>query len=385
MTPEIGGEVAPGFEPVRDAFAANLAAGLEVGAGVCVHVGGEKVVDVWGGAFERDGSGTYDGDTIQVVYSTTKGAPSVCVAMLVDRGVLDYDANVADYWPEFAAAGKADITVAQLMSHQAGLPVTDVVQPLEEILQWDPVVEALAAQAPMWEPGTAFGYHGITYGYLAGELVRRVTGLSFGQFFAADLAAPLGLDFWIGLPEAEEHRLTPMIPPPRPTPEEAAILAETMGPGTLGARAVMLNDAFLGAHGQMTWNTRAVHAAEVPAANGITNARSLSRMYAACIGEVDGVRLLSPEVVDRARTRLTFGLDRCLVTEMAFGLGFMAYGPLSLMGGPGSFGHAGAGGSLGFASPATGVAFGYAMNKMEASLVGDRRVEALTAAVQSCL
>jgi len=176
-----------------------------------------------------------------------------------------------------------------------------------------------------------------------------------------------------------------MIPPPRPTPEEAAILAETMGPGTLGGRALMLNDAFLGANGQMTWNTRAVHAAEVPAGNGITNARSLSRMYAACIGEVDGVRLLTPEVVERVSTRLTFGVDRCLAKEMAFGLGFFVPGPERDLGGPGSFGHAGAGGSLGFANPRTGVAFGYVMNKMNANLEGDPRVEALTAAVRSCL
>src|SRR5829696_1649069 len=298
MTPEIGGDVAPGFEPVRDVFAASLAAGGDVGASLCVHVGGEKVVDVWGGAFNRDGSGTYGPDTLQLVYSTTKGMTAVCIGILVDRGVLHYDAAVATYWPEFAAAGKGDITVAQLMSHQAGLPVTEVTQALEDILRWDPVVEALAAQAPMWEPGTAFGYHAITYGYLAGELVRRTDGRSIGRFLADEVAKPLGLDMWIGLPESEEHRVSPMIPPPRLTPEEAAILAETMGPGTLGGRALMLNDAFLGANGQMTWNTRAVHAAEVPAGNGITNARSLSRMYAACIGEVDGVRLLTPEVVE---------------------------------------------------------------------------------------
>jgi len=385
MTPEIGGDVAPGFEPVRDVLAASLAAGGDVGASLCVHVGGEKVVDVWGGAFNRDGSGTYGPDTLQLVYSTTKGMTAVCIGILVDRGVLDYDAAVATYWPEFAAAGKGDITVAQLMSHQAGLPVTEVTQALEDILRWDPVVEALAAQAPMWEPGTAFGYHAITYGYLAGELVRRTDGRSIGRFLADEVAKPLGLDMWIGLPESEEHRVSPMIPPPRPTPEEAAILAETMGPGTLGGRALMLNDAFLGANGQMTWNTRAVHAAEVPAGNGITNARSLSRMYAACIGEVDGVRLLTPEVVERVSTRLTFGVDRCLAKEMAFGLGFFVPGPERDLGGPGSFGHAGAGGSLGFANPRTGVAFGYVMNKMNANLEGDPRVEALTAAVRSCL
>jgi CubicO group peptidase (beta-lactamase class C family) len=385
MMPDVGGDVAPGFEPVRDVLAASLASGGDVGASLCVHVGGAKVVDVWGGAFARDGSGTYGPDTLQLVYSTTKGLAAVCIAMLVDRGVLDYDARVADYWPEFAAAGKGDITVAQVMSHQAGLPVTEVTQALEDILRWDPVVEALAAQAPMWEPGTAFGYHAITYGYLAGELVRRTDGRSIGRFLADEVAGPLGLDMWIGLPESEERRVSPVIPPPRPTPEEAAILAQTIGPGTLGGRALMLNDAFLGTKGQMTWNTRAVHAAEVPAANGITNARSLSRMYAACIGEVDGVRLLSPEVVERASTRLTFGVDRCLVKEMAFGLGFFVPGPESDLGGPGSFGHAGAGGSLGFANPRTGVAFGYVMNKMNANIDGDPRVEALTAAVQSCL
>jgi CubicO group peptidase (beta-lactamase class C family) len=319
------------------------------------------------------------------VYSTTKGATAVCVALLADRGLVDYDAKVAEYWPEFAAAGKGDVTVAHVMAHQAGLPVTEIVLPLEQVLEWEPVVEALAAQAPMWEPGTAFGYHAITYGYLAGEIVRRVTGTSIGQFFAAEVAGPLGLDFWIGLPEAEEPRVSPMIPPPRPTPEQAALMAEALGPGTLGGRALMLNNAFLGAKGQMTWNTRAVHAAEVPAANGITNARSLSRMYAACIGEVDGVRLLSPEIVERARARLTFGPDRCLLREMAFGLGFIVHGGDNPLGGPGSFGHAGAGGSLGFANVETGVAFGYVMNKMNANIEGDPRVGALTAAVQSCL
>src|SRR4051794_33494751 len=250
--PDVGGEVAPGFEPVRDVLANSLASGNDIGAGVCVHVEGEKVVDVWGGAFARDGSRPYGPDTVHVVYSTTKGATAVCVALLADRGLIDYDAKVAEYWPEFGAAGKGAITVAQLMSHQAGLPVTEVVLPLEEVLRWDPVVEALAAQAPLWEPGTAFGYHAITYGYLAGELVRRVAGTSIGQYFAAEVAKPLGLDFWMGLPESEEPRVSPMIPPPRPTPEEAAIMAEALGPGTLGGRALMLNDAFLGANGQMT-------------------------------------------------------------------------------------------------------------------------------------
>ena len=180
--------------------------------------------------------------------------------------------------------------------------------------------------------------------------------------------------------------MAPLVPLPPPPPELAELMEAMMGPGTLAGRALSLNGAFTAGDGEdYVFNRRAVLAAEVPAANGVTNARSLSRMYAACIGEVDGVRLLSPEVVERASTRLTVGNDTCLLVEMAFGLGFMTYGPITLMGGPGSFGHAGAGGSLGFANPNTGVAFGYVMNRMDMNLAGDPRVIALTDAVQSCL
>ena len=384
--PDVEGEVAPGFEPVRDALQASLDDGRDVGAGVALHVGGRNVVDIWGGAFEEGSDRPYDRDTLQLVFSTTKGATAICVAILADRGLIDYDAKVAEYWPEFAAAGKADVTVAQLLSHRAGLPTVDAKLDLAQCLAWDPIVEALAAQAPLWEPGTAFGYHALTYGYLAGELVRRITGKSLGEFFAAEVAGPLGLEFWIGLPESKESRVSPMIPAPPPPPALAELMAAFMGPNTLGGRALSLNGAFdTGSGNDLVFNRRAVHAAEVPAANGITNARSLSRMYAACIGEVDGVRLLSPEVVERASTRLTVGNDTCLMVEMAFGLGFMTYGPITLMGGEGSFGHAGAGGSLGFANPKTGVAFGYVMNKMDMNIAGDSRVLALTDAVQSCL
>ncbi len=252
-------------------------------------------------------------------------------------------------------------------------------------MAWEPIVDALAAQAPFWPPGTAHGYHALTYGYLAGELVRRVTGKPIGEFFAAEAASPLGLEFWIGLPEAEEARVSPLIPAPPPPPELAEMMAAVMGPGTLGGRAMSLNGAFSLGGDEFTFNRRDIHAAEIPAANGITNARSLARMYAACIGEVDGLRLLPPAVVERARTTLTSGTDSCLMAQTTFGLGFMTCGPFSPMLGPGSFGHAGAGGSLGFADPESGVAFGYVMNKMEMNLAGDPRVEALLDAVRSCL
>jgi CubicO group peptidase (beta-lactamase class C family) len=165
------------------------------------------------------------------VFSTTKGATAICVGICVDRGLIDYDRPVADYWPEFAAAGKADITVAQLLSHQAGLPTVDASLTLTDVLAWAPIVDALAAQPPLWPPGTAHGYHALTYGYLAGELIRRVAGKPIGEFFAAEVAAPLGIDFWIGLPESEEPRVSPLIPSPPPPPELAEMMATVMGRG----------------------------------------------------------------------------------------------------------------------------------------------------------
>jgi CubicO group peptidase (beta-lactamase class C family) len=383
----VHGEIAPGFEPVREAFAANLAEGRDVGAGTCVYRDGRPVVDLWGGEFVAGTGAPYGRDALQIVFSTTKGATAVCVAILVDRGLLDYAAKVADYWPEFAENGKADITVTQLMSHQAGLPTIDARLSTAEVLAWDPIVEALAAQKPLWEPGTAHGYHALTYGYLAGELVRRVTGKPIGEFFATEVAAPLGLDFWIGLPESQEPRVSPMIPAPPPPPEMAEIMEAVMGPDTLGGRALSLNGALAVTEDNpiFVFNRREVHAAEIPAANGITNARSLARMYAARIGEVDGVRLLSPAVVDRARVQLTTGTDQCLQVETTFGLGFMTSGPFAPLGGPGGFGHPGAGGSVGFAVPEKGLAFGYVMNQMEANLAGDSRVAVLTEALFSCL
>jgi CubicO group peptidase (beta-lactamase class C family) len=319
------------------------------------------------------------------VFSTTKGATAICVGILVDRGLIDYEAAVAEYWPEFAANGKAAVTVAEVMSHRAGLPVVDTTLSMADVLAWDPIVEALAAQAPVWEPGTAHGYHALTYGYLAGELVRRVSGKPIGEFFASEVATPLGLDFWIGLPEARESRVSPIIPSPPPPPELAEMMEALTGPDTLAGRALSLNGAFAITEEDFVFNRREIHAAEIPAANGITNARSLARMYAACIGEVDGVRLLTPAIVDRARTRLTSETDRCLQVETAFGLGFMTSGAFAPLGGPGSFGHTGAGGSVGFAQPEKGLAFGYVMNQMEANLAGDSRVAALTEALHSCV
>ena len=210
----INGTVAPGFEPVREAFARNFADSIELGAGVSVYVGGQPVVDLHGGWIDQQRTEPYSAGHLQLVFSTTKGVAATCLAILAGRGTLDYAEKVAVYWPEFAAAGKSDITVEQLISHRAGLPTLDAKPTLADCLDWPTITKLLAEQAPMWEPGTAHGYHALTYGWLAGELVRRIDGRNIGRFVQEELSGPLGLDLWIGLPESQEGRVAPLHAPP---------------------------------------------------------------------------------------------------------------------------------------------------------------------------
>ena len=217
---EIHGEVEDGFAAVADAFVENFEQRGELGAACSLFVEGRQVVDLWAGTANSATQEPWTSDTMALVFSATKGATAICIGMLVERGMLDYDAPVAAYWSEFAAAGKEAVTVSQLMSHQAGLIFADPPLGLKEVLAVDPVVEALAAQLPRWEPGSMHGYHALTYGWLAGELVRRVDGRRIGRFFADEVAAPLGLDFWIGLPEAEECRVAVLRGAPRPEGDE---------------------------------------------------------------------------------------------------------------------------------------------------------------------
>ena len=381
MTVNVDGVVEPGFEGVRDAFVRNFAEHDEVGAGFSLHVEGRKVVDIWGGSVDEAGSAPYDEDTLQLVFSTTKGATASCVNLLIQRGLIDLDTPVATYWPEFAQAGKESIPVRWLMGHRAGLVTVDKTLSLEEVLAWDPIVQALEVQEPFWEPGTAHGYHALTFGWLMGELIRRVDGRGLGQFFADEIAQPLGLEFWIGLPEAQEARVSPMIgsisPDPADIPEAMReLFAQFMGPESLLGRALNLNGVFDIPH----WNSREVHAAEIGAANGITNARSLSRMYAGLAGQFDDVPesvVFTKEQIDAARTTQTSGADKCLMAETTFGLGYMTSSAFAPYGGAGSFGHAGAGGSVGFADPDNDIAVGYVMNKMMMNLSGDPRTRGL--------
>jgi len=381
----VHGHVAGGFEPVAQAFVDNFAERNETGASVCVYVDGERVAHLWGGAANHKTQEPWREESATVVFSTTKGATAICVAKLVQEGKLDYDATVATYWPEFASNGKGDVTVGQLMSHQAGLTYADPPLPLEEILKVAPVVETLGAQPPQWEPGSTHGYHALTYGWLAGELVRRADGRTVGRYFAEEVAEPLGLDFWIGLPESQEWRVARLRGAPRPTGDELELMRKVAGPGTNGGRALLMDGAFAPVDGVDPFRTRPVRASEIPAANGVTNAASVARMYAATIGEVDGVRLLDAATVDAARAERVFGPDESLVLPTRFGYGFMLHCDALVLTQDGAFGHYGAGGSLGFADPATGMAFGYVMNQMGGGIASDPRAVALLQAAHSCL
>jgi CubicO group peptidase (beta-lactamase class C family) len=383
----IDGDVAPGFASVRDAFAHNFEVGREIGAAFCLHVEGRKVVDLWGGSFDREESRPYAQDTLQLVFSSTKGATAACANLLAQRGELDLHAPVAQYWPEFAQGGKEDLPVLFLLSHQAGLPVIDRTLSPGEVQAWDPVIEALAEQAPIWEPGTAHGYHALTYGWLVGEVVRRVSGRSLGTFFAEEIAQPLGLEFWIGLPEEQEHRVAPIVGSLMPE-GDGGQGGEGMPAdfsSSLLARALNAGGAF-GTSGFP--NSRAWHAAEVPAANGITNATSLSRLYAGLTGTVEGgptESILTRDQVDEARTVRTFGPDQVFLSlgfplEQHIGQGFWISSPFAPFGGARAFGHSGAGGSYGFADPEQQLGVGYVMNHMSAGLLGDPRARRLVRA-----
>ncbi|MEY2415464.1 MAG: hypothetical protein QOH53_798 [Ilumatobacteraceae bacterium] len=377
----VGGFVAPGWEPVKAAFEKNFELGEELGASAAVYHRGARVVDIWGGSFDQSGDLPYDDSTLQLMFSTTKGIVAIAVAMCVQRGLIDYDEKVATYWPEFAAHGKGGATVAQLLSHQCGLIAPDGPVTMADALDWKTITAMLADTKPDWPIGTGHGYHALTFGWLAGELIRRTDGRSPGQFLADEIAGPLGVDLWIGLPEQLGSRVSPIVGRPmnedNPDPIIKAMLEMFLGPDTRGGRALFLNGAFLV---DDAFNLREVHAAEIPAANGIGTAAALAKVYAATMGAIDGVRLLNDDVRDRARMTITptGEPDLCLIMPTTFGMGFMTHGMFTPYSGPGSFGHSGAGGSNAFAQPERQLAVGYVMNKMAANLAADARAQRIT-------
>ncbi|MFJ8534305.1 serine hydrolase domain-containing protein [Streptomyces sp. NPDC093591] len=382
----VNGTVAEGFEPVREAFVRNFAALGERGAAVAVYRDGHKVVDLWAGTRDVDSEAPWQHGTAQVVRSATKGVAAAVPLILHQRGELDLDAPLAEYWPEFKAHGKERLLVRHVLNHRAGLPVLDRPLTPEEALDPHRGPEAVAGQAPAWEPGTDHGYHALTYGWLLDELVRRVTGRWAGEWLAAEVAGPLGLDLWLGLPESEAGRVgrTGRVDGPEPAgglrsrPKRS--VTEAYGdPDSLTRRAFAAITPF------PDQNDPAYRAAALPATNGIATADGLARFYAALIGEVDGVRLFDPATVELARAEESAGPDRVLVVGTRFGLGYMLHGTASPLLGPGSFGHPGRGGALGFADPESGIAFGYVTNGFRKTVTADPRAQGLIRAVRVAL
>ncbi|MFB6707169.1 serine hydrolase domain-containing protein [Streptomyces sp. NPDC056333] len=368
----VQGRAGAEWEGVLDAFAESQA-GDAGAAQLTVYHHSRPVVDVWT-ATRHPGPRPFGRESVGVLMSVTKGLLAVCVHLLSQRGALDVDAPVARHWPEYAVNGKQGTTVADLLTHSAGLPAftgdpADVAG--IDLLDWDGCVARLAAADPVWQPGAACSYHALTYGHLVGEVVRRVTGVGVGAFFAAEVAAPLDLDLWIGLPQEEEHRFVPQhCPAPPPTRDRIAMMPQAVGldHDDRLARSLLASFAELSAV-TTAFDSRAGRAAEIPAAGGIGNARSLARLYASLIGHVDGIRLLSPLTVDRARTPRTDHLPAPLrrpanADTARFGLGFELPRSGLPMLGDGSFGHAGAGGRLGMAHPESGLAVGYTCTEM---------------------
>ncbi|POX47009.1 serine hydrolase domain-containing protein [Streptomyces sp. Ru72] len=383
---DVNGGVAEGFEPVREAFVRNFEALGERGAAVAVYRDGRKVVDLWGGTKDVDGTAPWLRETAQIVRSATKGVAAAVLLMLAERGEVDLDAPVGHHWPEYKAQGKERTTVRHVLAHRAGVPVLD--RPLTPAEAADPDLAAtvLAGQAPAWEPGTDHGYHAQTYSWLTSELVRRATGRSIGEWIATEIAGPLGLDLWVGLPEAEAHRVGRVGPIEAPAREgglrtrpKRAVADAYADPAGLTRRA------FAAITPLPDENDPAYRSAVLPASNGIATADALARFYAALTGEVDGVRLFSPSTVELARREASAGPDRVLVVPTRFGLGYMLHGSASPLLAPGSFGHPGRGGALGFADPESGIAFGYVTNGFHKSVTADPRAQALVRAVRTAL
>lgn len=357
----------PTFQTVRHEFERNFHERGEVGASVCVTVRGQTVVDLWGGTARADTDAPWTEDTVSVVFSSTKGATALCAHILVSRGLLDLDAPVATYWPAFAQAGKATIPVKMLLNHQAGLPAVRAPLSQGAFYNWELMIAALEKEEPFWEPGTRNGYHGLTIGWLVGEVVRRISGKSLGTFFQDEVAKPLGLSFWIGLPEQMESRVARMIAPQLDL--SSPFFAAMADPTSLQSLMFLNNGGYMSGP---DYDSRAAHGAEIGGAGGITNGRGLAGMYAplACGGKT----LVSRDTLTRmAAVASATGQDAVLLVPTRFSLGFMKtmdnrrvpFGAENtVLLSEDAFGHVGFGGSIGFADPKAELSFGYTMNKM---------------------
>ncbi|MET9172408.1 serine hydrolase domain-containing protein [Streptomyces misionensis] len=381
----VDGHCDPRFTAVREAFEENFRERGELGAAVAVTVAGRTVVDLWGGWADPARTRPWERDTLVNVWSTTKGPVALCAHLLADRGLLDLDAPVARYWPEFAAAGKEKVLVRHLLSHRSGVCGLREPHSLEDLYDWGLTTARLAATEPWWEPGTRSGYHAVTYGFLVGEVVRRVSGLKPGAFLKREVTGPLGIDFSVGLPARDHGRAAELVHAPAGAIGEQGASLREVTPLLIAA---MANPPL----GAAQANTAEWRAAEVPAANGHGTARAVAQLYGVFAGRglFGGRRLLTPEAVERARE----GQGRCvdlvlgagLGSESEIGLGLWLSGPQGAYGpNPRAFGHDGFGGSFGLADPEAGVSVGYVMNRMGSRIADDPRKRALVEAVYRAL
>ena len=378
----VQGECASRFATVRESFEKSFAAGEEVGASFAATLDGEPVVDLWGGYSDALLSRAWERDTVVNVFSTTKAMAALVLHMLAERGSLDLDAPVARYWPEFAQGGKGALPVRHLLSHRAGLAALRTPLPTEALWDWRRMTDVLAAETPWWEPGTVSGYHAMTYGFLTGEVARRVAGRTLGTFFRDEVARPLGADFWIGLPASEDARVAELVPP---SPAELAAAGPAARPAPDSLLAKVMGNPPLAPE---TANHTEWRRAEIPAANGHGNARSVARVMAAlaCGGALGGVRVLGEGALARATREECQGQDLVLGVPMRWGLGFMlASDTLPLSPTRRAFGHGGWGGSLGIADPDARLSWAYVMNKMSAGTLGDTRAFRLAQALYAGL
>jgi CubicO group peptidase (beta-lactamase class C family) len=402
LPPQLSGFTAAGYEPVQQAFAANFVELGEVGASCSVYVDGVEKVNLWGGVADPSTGRAWTADTLSLVYSVTKGIVAILCNLLAQQGRLELDVPVARYWSEFRAHGKGAVTVRDVLAHRAGLPVIDTPFSLEEILAGGTAAASLARQKPIWRPGTAFGYHALTFGWLAAEIVQRATGQPLTQLVQDELASPLGVDFFIGTPTSEDYRVAslvdgtttaaPGMPDIRLVQQigDLDLRSELLQAMRLGVEPTSLLGRAMSANGVLAtpdataWNDPRIRCAVLPAANGITSARSVARIYAACVSHVDGVRLLSEQTVRDATRQISGGEDRVTGFTGRFGTGFMLQTAGTPMLSGDSFGHEGIGGAFGFADPISRTAFGYTPNRLASGLTTDPRLEHLVTALRAC-
>jgi len=362
---EVQGTCEPRFDGVRRTLSEQLDTGADLGASIAVYLHGEPVVDIWGGWADAEKTRPWERDTITNVWSTTKTMTFLCALMLHDRGELDFHAPVATYWPEFAQAGKEKVEVRHVMGHTAGLSGWEEPLQPEQLADWKLCTERLAAQAPWWEPGTGSGYHAVTQGYLIGEIIRRITGESIGQWFAREVAKPLDADFHIGLPESDDHRVSNVIPPP---PIDVAAMGDLVS--ELMVKTFM-NPTIDATYAHHEWWRRA----EIPAANGQGNARSVAAVQSVIAGkgQSGGIRLLSPEGIDPIYEVQADGVDKVLGIHQRMGMGYGLSNPPEMPIGPRACYWGGYGGSVIVMDPDFDLTVCYVMNRMESGLVGDFR------------